>query len=493
MRVPIFGVPMMKSNALPRTLLSAVPTFTALATFAQLTWQRTYGGYGSDEGMAVVATADSGYAFLGSTGSFGSGGDAYLVRVDSAGALLWSRSFGGSGVDRGADLVAAADGGFLVVGSTYTDPQTGYDGLLVRTDAQGAPVWEKAMGGTDWDLFHAAAVTADGWFVVGRTYGIGSGAAWVLRLNAQGDTLWTRAYAPGPEAWATAVVATPDGGCVVLANTEQAADRNIVLLRYAADGTVDGVTTWGGTAIDEGRSLSATADGGFVVGGITEGVMPYRTMLLLKFDGGGNALWSEVTYGQGHWEGHGVIELANGELCMAGSTDAFGAGGKDMYMWHTTATGAYLEGPTFGGLEQDEAFDVTATLDGGYVLIGRTTTTGPGPQAMAAVKHFGSPLSGGFTATFDPLPVPEVRPDDSGLHVRPNPARPGEAVVLTMPGAPTRHTTQLLDQQGRTVAHWPAASASEPLPLPPLAPGIYRLCVALADGRRVVAPLCIVP
>ncbi len=480
--------------SLSRFLVAVSLASATAPLFAQLVWQRTYGGYGSDEGVSVVVTPDSGFAFLGSTGSFGLGGDAYLVRVDSTGDLRWSRSFGGSGVDRGEDLVQEADGGFLVVGSTYTDPLTGYDGLVVRTDAQGAPVWEKTLGGTDWDLLHAAADAPGGWYVVGQTFGTGSGAAWVLRLNEQGDTLWTRTYGPGTGSWATAVVTTPDGGCVVLANTEQASDRNVVLLRFAADGTAGWETSWGGAALDEGRSLAATADGGFVVGGITEGVMPYRTMLLLKFDGGGNALWSEVTYGQGTWEGYGVMELANGDLCMAGSTDAFGAGGKDMYMWHTSSTGAYIEGPTFGGLEQEEAFDVAAAPDGGYILVGRTNSAGPGPQALAAIKHFGSPLVGGFIEGLDPLPVPEAQPDDGVLLPSPNPARPGEAIVLAREGTgAARRMACLLDQQGRTVVCWPAAPVTGPLLLPVLAPGTYLLCVELDDGLRRVAPLCIAP
>lgn len=489
----------MKLIALDRcpTLLLGLVLVVPCAVDAQITWQRTYGGFGSDEALAVVATMDSGSVLVGSTGSFGGGGgDIYMVRLDSAGALVWSTTFGGPGVEHGVDLVRTDDEHLLVVGTSYVDPVLGYDGFLVRADPAGAALWERTYGQAGWDLFHAAATVPGGWVVVGQTFstGDGSGEAWILRLDQAGDTLWTRTFGSVGSEEARAVAGLSDGGCVVVVNTAMDDGQDIVLLRYDPDGGLLWQTTWGGVAWDEGRSVTATVDGGFVVGGITEGVVPYRTMLLVKFDGEGTFLWNEVTFGQGTWEGHGVIELQNGDLCLAGSTDAFGAGGKDMYMWHTTATGAYVEGPTFGGLEQDEAFDVAAARDGGYVLVGRTNSAGPGPQAVLAVKHFGAPLSGAFTETIDPLPIPDLRPSTPGLLLHPNPARPGDAIIVTLTGGNAqRRSVVLLDQQGRQVAGWPGSHPSEPLLVPSVDPGTYVLHVLSADGGRSAAPLLITP
>ncbi len=480
-----------------RPLLSLAPLIVPSVVAGQLTWQRTYGGFGADEAVAVVATADSGYVMLGSTGSFGSGGgDLYLVRVDSAGSLVWSMTYGGPGVEQGADLVRSDDEDLLIVGTRYHDPSFGYDGFLVRTDQAGTPLWERPYGQQGWDLFHAAASVPGGWFVVGQTFSVGdgSGEAWILRITEVGDTLWTRTFGSLESEVATAVVGMPDGGCAVVVNRAATTGQDIVLVRYASDGVLLWQTTWGGVAWDEGRSVTATTDGGFVVGGVTEGVVPYRTMLMIKFDAAGAFMWNEVAFGQGTWEGYAVIELQSGDLCLAGSTDAFGAGGKDMYMWHTTATGAYIEGPTFGGLEQDEAFDVVAAVDGGYVLVGRTNSAGPGPQAVLAVKHFGSPLSGTFDETLDPLPIPDLRPSTAGLLLHPNPARPGDAITMTLAGGNgQRRSVVLLDQQGRQVAGWPDQHPSEPLRVPSIAPGTYTLHTVSDNGRRSAAPLLIIP
>lgn len=463
----------------------------------QNTWQRTYGGFGADEGTSVVALPDSGFVFLGSTGSFGPGnGDVYAIRVDGGGHVIWSRAYGSTGVDRGADVAITDDAALYLAGTTYADPVQGYDGLLVRTDLEGEPFWQRAYGGDQWDLFNAVASVQDGAYAVGQTFSSGNnqGDAWVVRVNDLGDTLWTRIIGASGTAQATAVEATPDGGCVVVVDLTEQDDQDILLVRYSADGTMLWASPWGGTAVDMGRGVTRTNDGGFIVSGSTESVVAYRTMMLLKFDGNGVFQWSEVTYGEGTWEGHRVVELANGDLCVAGSTDAFGAGGRDAYMWHTTSLGDYVEGPTFGWLENEEVIDVVACVDGGYVMVGRTTSFGPGPQALLAIRHVGAPLSGGVIETLDPLLIPDGGSSSIGLHLFPNPARSGDAIAVRMSGRIIGPWTgALLDQQGRSVALWPAVAVEEPLVLPPLAPGTYVLQLDRVDGGRMSTRLCILP
>ncbi|MBL0044509.1 MAG: hypothetical protein IPP33_08955 [Flavobacteriales bacterium] len=115
---------------------------------AQSPWQRTYGGFGSDEGMSVDNTSDGGFIVLGSTGSWGAGGgDIYLLKLDSTGELQWSKTFGGIGVEQGASVKTLEDGGFAIAGTTASPPATGYDGLLIRTDASGNVLWERTYGG----------------------------------------------------------------------------------------------------------------------------------------------------------------------------------------------------------------------------------------------------------------------------------------------------------------------------------------------------------
>lgn len=91
----------------------------AHADIPGIEWTRTMGGTGADEGYSVRQTADGGYVVTGVTVSFGAGeADVYLVRTDSEGDTLWTRTFGGSSNDWGECVSQTADGGFIITGIT---------------------------------------------------------------------------------------------------------------------------------------------------------------------------------------------------------------------------------------------------------------------------------------------------------------------------------------------------------------------------------------
>ncbi|MGB9890490.1 MAG: hypothetical protein ACPLTQ_12620, partial [Anaerolineae bacterium] len=102
-------------------------------------WSRTYGRPGvlDEAGTAVVRTPDGGFLLAGNTHNSSSGFDAYAVKIDGAGSVQWSRTYDGGGGEGITTAVMAADGGFLLAGDTWPDP-TGYDDMyVVRTDAVG--------------------------------------------------------------------------------------------------------------------------------------------------------------------------------------------------------------------------------------------------------------------------------------------------------------------------------------------------------------------
>ncbi|MEO0146618.1 MAG: hypothetical protein ABIM19_07280, partial [candidate division WOR-3 bacterium] len=75
-----------------------------------LSWARTIGGPSWDNACSFIQTSDGGYAMVGVTRSFGAGGyDLFLVKLDSAGNLSWARTFGGTGYDQGYSLIQTPD------------------------------------------------------------------------------------------------------------------------------------------------------------------------------------------------------------------------------------------------------------------------------------------------------------------------------------------------------------------------------------------------
>lgn len=179
-------------------------------------WSRTYGGAQSEQGGSVIRTSDSGFVWCGHTTSFGSGiTDLYLVRTDSLGNMLWSKSYGLGTMEIGFNGIQTSDGGFLLTGMREITPSD-YEAIVVKTDSLGGIMWCKQYGvpgSHDW-ADCAIEIPTGGYLICGRTSAFGQGAqdVMLIRTDVNGDTLWTRAYGNFANDYAFFIMATGDGG-----------------------------------------------------------------------------------------------------------------------------------------------------------------------------------------------------------------------------------------------------------------------------------------
>ena len=248
-------------------------------------WTRTYSGINYSEGGTVRQTADGGFVVGGYTGSFTGYSDAYLIRIDANGDSLWTRTFGGSGTDRGNSVQQTSDGGFVLAGWTISFGAGASDVWLIRTDPQGNILWTRTFGGWNTDVGRSVQQTTDGGFVLaGYTFSYGAGAAdvWLIRTDAQGDTLWTRTYGGSSYDWGNSVQQTADGGFMVAGYTSSfgAGGDDVWLIKTDAQGNTLWTRTYGGPMDDASYSVQQTGDGGFVVAGYTS-----------SFGAGGEDVW----------------------------------------------------------------------------------------------------------------------------------------------------------------------------------------------------------
>jgi hypothetical protein len=316
-------------------LLSLTYFLLPSVSFAQITFEKTYGGSGADVGYSVQQTTDGGYIVTGFTRN-----NVYLVKTDSLGDTLWTRTYGGTSWEVGYSVQQTQDGGFIITGETTSFGAGFYDVYLVKTDSVGDILWARTYGGTDYDIGRSVQETQDlGYIVAGETnsFGVGLVDVYLIKVDSLGDTLWTRTYGGGRE--------------------------------------------------DAGRSVQQTQDGGFIVTGETNSFgMGLADVYLIKVDSLGDTLWTK-TYGLLLNDiGYSVQQTTDGGYIIAGETFSFGSGSGDVYLVKTDTLGDTLWTRTYGGTDDDDGYSVQQTSDSGYIIAGHTKSFGAGSNDVYLIK-----------------------------------------------------------------------------------------------------------
>jgi len=160
--------------------LSFVFVFGSVSLFAQApdtAWTKTYGGGGGDEANSVQQTSDGGYIIVGNTYSYGEGlENIYLIKTNSLGDTVWTRTYGGTDYNYGNSVQQTSDGGYIVAGNTDSYGAGGFDVYLIKTDASGNTTWTKTYGGSSTEWGNSVQQTTDGGYIVtGKTNSYGEG------------------------------------------------------------------------------------------------------------------------------------------------------------------------------------------------------------------------------------------------------------------------------------------------------------------------------
>ena len=344
-----------------------------------------------NRGNAVKQTPDGGYIVAGRTVSFGDGGiQAYLVKTNATGETIWSKDYGDRGSEEALSIQVTHDGGFVFTGFSNSINGKG-DVYLVRTDSNGDTLWTKVYGGLGIDGGNSVWETKDhGFIIAGETYSYGHGTinAYLIRTDKKGDTLWTRVFGGNGIEQANSVQETDDGGFIFTGRTNSfgAGDYDVYLIRTNNKGRKLWMQTFGGTGSEEGRSIQQTNDGGFIITGYTESYgMGGADVFLVRADENGNQLWTRTYGGATDDFGKAVQETRDGGFIIAGSSNSFGKG-IDTYLIRTDAEGNSVWEYTYGKESDDFGNSVDQTKDGGYI-IGGTTVRSSNGETLEKIKN----------------------------------------------------------------------------------------------------------
>ncbi len=299
---------------------------------------------------------------------------------------LWTRTIGGANFDNGTSGQETSDGGFIAVGRMDLAQPIGAEVCLIKLDANGDTTWTRTYGGNGTQVGNFVRPTTDGGYIIaGYTNAAGNNDAYLIKTNANGDTTWTKVFstATGDEQF-FCVQELAVGGYIAVGHTSSdATSYDFWLQRISALGVSLWARTIGGASFDIGRYVMQTPDAGFILLGYTlsEGAGG-MDMYLVKTGPTGLTTF-DTTYGGSNWDyGYSLAPTDDGGYILAGDTKSFGAGAGQSYDgWLVKIDSNYdtLWTSAFGTRGGDDiAYSVNTHPDGGYVLTGETMTAANG-------------------------------------------------------------------------------------------------------------------
>lgn len=204
-------------------------------------WSNYYGGTFTDTAYDAIQTNDSGYIVVGSSDSGDvdvsntkGAYDFWVIKLSETGAIIWEKSFGGDQVDEARSISQTADGNYLVVGDTrsanldVSQNNGAADLWIIKISPEGALIWEKTLGGSNFDVGRSVSKTVDDGFLIAgssRSYdgdlsnNNGQNDALILKINGNGELEWQKTIGGSEVDFFYGAVELTDGSIVAVGDS----------------------------------------------------------------------------------------------------------------------------------------------------------------------------------------------------------------------------------------------------------------------------------
>lgn len=332
-----------------------------------LQWQKTYGGTDDDRGTDIIQTADKGFAILGYSKS--NDGDVsenngfedfWISKLDTFGNITWEKSFGFSGADNGFSLTQTNDGGFLLTGvldvsasggqgnskSLTAKRHAGGNYWVIKLNAFGEKQWSKFFGGTFTDSsYDAIQVENNNYIIIGSsdsndvdiTGNKGTYDFWILKLSEEGNLIWEKSFGGTEIDEARGVIESSDGNYVIVGDTrsnnfdvlQNNGTADLWVIKIATDGNLIWEKSFGGSGFDVGRSINRTQDNGFIISGSSRSADAdvsinhgQNDAWILKIDTNANLEWQKTIGGTDIDFAYDAVELNDGSVIAVGESNS---------------------------------------------------------------------------------------------------------------------------------------------------------------------------
>ncbi len=297
--------------------------------------------------------------------------------------VKFRKVIGNSGYDDGYSVQQTHDKGYIIGGATSSFGAGSTDMYAVKTDSMGIPLLHKTVGGINIERGYSIKETADHGFIFAgytNSYGAGGYDMYLAKLDSTLTTQWTKTYGGTDWDFANSVKITADGGYILCGSTYSygKGDQDYYVVKTTATGDTMWTRTYGGTGEDIAKAIIQTADGNYVLTGTTKSMGDsLGDIYTLKISGtNGDTIWTSRYNGQDTLadNGNDVIETLSGEIAVVGKIGTH-MHGDDAVALRLSATGVLI---------YDEIDAGTGTADESYNSV---TQDAYGKIAMAGITH----------------------------------------------------------------------------------------------------------
>ncbi|MFC1878791.1 hypothetical protein ACFLZW_02645 [Chloroflexota bacterium] len=388
-----------ETTGTPRGTVSGIqaeltPTQTGSAEPVSDTWIKIYGGSRENMIADMVQAGDGGFLTIGGIGKAAGKsqeGGILLMKTDQNGQVMWFRVYGGKEFDIGWTIIPTHDGNFLISGETNSIGAGGMDVYLIKVDPDGNEIWSHTYGGALDETVASVRETLDGGYILfgncvdpedfitdpgiaGYAGFAGRSNIYVVRIDHDGNEIWSRTLDSEENMIVSAGLAAPDGGFIVMASiiSFPSLDYDLYLLKMDGNGEQVWQRTWQEDSYS-GYTISQNSEQNYLISGVYKSdEITLGDIYLLIVDEQGNELMNTKYGDPNRFEaGHGIIETYDGNYLVLGSaTDNLYSASSDILLLMSDHSGNLLWQKEISVLYHNKVNAFLALADGCYLIAG---------------------------------------------------------------------------------------------------------------------------
>lgn len=339
-------------------------------------WIRAYGGSGEDSISVVRQTADGGYIAGGNSSSFVSAGSEIMImKLNGDGTVAWQKTYSTKECTTFYCIRETSDGGYIVAGKQNDSTLQYRNALILKLTGSGDIEWQKSYG-RNGCLIYSIAQIGDGGYIAAGAYSGDSfdEGIWILKLNSKGNIVWQKGF--GNRIMGKSIQQTSDHGYILLGMATYVF-YDIVVIKLDSTGQVAWRRNYSNVFDFSDfdvypHSITQTAEGGYL---LTYACGSGTGLLML--DGSGDISWAKH-YRGGDSRFFAIQQTTDGGYVVAGRLGRVNLFERDALIIKIDGSGNIIWQKIYGGSDEDYIESIQQTIDGGYIVGGRTASLGVG-------------------------------------------------------------------------------------------------------------------